>query len=141
MIVGVYVDDLVITRASEAKVEEFKKTMMRIFEMTDLGFLCSYLGVEVHHGKSKIALSQRPYAVHILESFQMVECNPTNTPMEAQLKLKKEEGGRSVDATLYRSLIGSLRHPLHTRPDMTYLGSILSRYMMSPTFDHWTIVK
>ena len=83
VIVGVYVDDLIITMASEAKVEEFKKTMMRIFEMKNLGLLCSYLGIEVHQGKSQIGLSQRPYATHILKCFQMVECNPTNTPMEA----------------------------------------------------------
>ena len=51
VIVGVYVDDLIITGASEATVKEFKKTAMRIFEMTDLGLLCSYLGSEVHQGK------------------------------------------------------------------------------------------
>ena len=50
--------------------------------MTDLGLLCSYLGIEVHQGKSQIALPQKPYAAYILESFQMVECNPTNAPME-----------------------------------------------------------
>ena len=97
MIVKVYVDDLIITGASEAKVENFKKNMMRIFEMTDLGLLCSYLGIEVHQDKSQITLSRRPYAAHIFESFQMVECNPTNTLMEAQMKVKKEGGGRSVD--------------------------------------------
>ena len=100
VIVGVYVDDLIITGASEAKVKEFNKNMMKIFEMTDLGLLCSYLGIEVHQGKSQITLSQRPYATHILESFQMVECNLTNTLMKAQLKLKEEGGGRSVDETL-----------------------------------------
>ena len=63
--------------------KEFKKTMMRIFEMTDLGLLCSHLGNEVHQGKAQITLYQIPYAAHIVESFQMVECNPTNTLMEA----------------------------------------------------------
>ena len=58
VIFEVYVDDLIIMGASEAKVKEFKKTMMRIFEMTDLGLLCSYLGFEVHQGKSQIILSQ-----------------------------------------------------------------------------------
>ena len=58
MIVGVYVDDLIITGASEAKVEEFKKNMMRIFQMTNLGLLCSYLGIEVYQGKFQITLSQ-----------------------------------------------------------------------------------
>ena len=71
----------------------------------------------------------------------MVEYNPTNTPMEAQLKLKKEGGGRSVDTTLYMSLIGSFRYLLHTRPDMTYSVSILSRYMMNPNSDHWISAK
>ena len=71
----------------------------------------------------------------------MFECNPTNTPMEAQLKLKKEGGRKSLDATLYWSLIGSLRYLLHTRPDMTYSVSILSRYMVNPTSDHWIAAK
>ena len=69
MIVGVYVDDLIITGASEAKVKEFNKTMMRIFEIAYLDLLCSYLGIEAHQGKFQIALSQKPYNVHILESF------------------------------------------------------------------------
>ena len=141
MIVGVYVDDLIIMGASEAKVKEFKKNMIRIFEMTDLGLLCSYLGIEVHECKSQIALSQNLYVAHILESFKMVYYNPINTLMEAQLKLKKEGGGRSMDVTLYRSLIGSLRYLLHSRPDMIYSISTLSRYMVNPTFDHWTTAK
>ena len=78
---------------------------------------------------------------YILESAQMVECNPTNNPMEAQLKLTKEAGGRRVDATLYRSLIGSLRYLIHTQPNTTYLISILSRYMMNPNSNHWTMAK
>ena len=52
VIVGVYVDDLIITRASKAKVKEFKNTMTRIFQMIDLGLLCSYLEIEVHQLKS-----------------------------------------------------------------------------------------
>ena len=69
----------------------------------------------------------------------MVECNPTNTPMGA--KLKKEGGGRIMDATLYRSLNKSLRYLLHMRPDMTYSVSILSRYMVNPTSPHWIAAK
>ena len=71
----------------------------------------------------------------------MVDCNPTNTPLEAQLELKKKEGGRSVDATLYRSLIRSLSDLLHMSPDMTYSKSILSGYMVNSTSNHWTTSK
>ena len=109
--------------------------------MIDLGLLCSYVGIEVHRGKSQIDLSQKPYAAHILENFKMVDCNPTNTLMEALLKLKKERGGRSVDSLLYRSLVGSLSYLLHLRPNMTYSMSILSRYTMNPTSDHLIATK
>ena len=61
--------------------------------------------------------------------------------MEAQLKLKKERGGRNVDARLNRSLIGNLRYLLHTRRHMTYSMSILSRYMVNSTSDHWAAAK
>ena len=98
-------DDLIITRSSEAKVKEFKKTMTRIFEMTDLGLLSSYSGIKVYQCKFKIALSPKLCAAHILDTFKMVDCNPTNTPLDAQLELKKEGGGRSVDAMLYRGLL------------------------------------
>ena len=136
-LVGVYVDDWIIAGASEVKVKEFNKTMMTIFEMTDLGLLCSYLGIEVHQGESQIALSQKPYAAHILKNFKMVNCNPTNTPMEAQLKLKKEGGGISVDAMMYRSL----RYLLRTRSSLIYSIKILSRYMVNPTSDYWKTAK
>ena len=109
--------------------------------MTNLGLLCSYVGIEVHQGKSQIDLSQKPYAAHILENFKMVDCYPTNTLMEALLKLKKEGGGRSVDSMLYRSLVGSLRYLLHLRPNMTYSMSILSRYTTNPTSNHWIATK
>ena len=71
----------------------------------------------------------------------MVDCNPTITSKQAQLKLNKEGGGRSVDLTLYRSFIGSLRYLLHMRLDKTYSVSILSRYMVNPTSDCWTNTK
>ena len=134
-------DDLSITRTSEAKVKEFKKNMMKIFETIDLGLLCSYLGIEVHQGQFQKTLSQKPYAAHILENFEMVYYNTTNTPMESQMKLKTEGGGRSMDATLYRSLIQSLRYLLHTRSDMTYLIRILSRYVVNLISNHWTAAK
>ena len=88
VIFRVYVGDLIIMGASEAKLE-FKKNIMRIFEMTDLSLLCSYLGTKVHQGKSQITLSQRPYAAHILESFRMVESNPTNTEAKERRRWKK----------------------------------------------------
>ena len=66
----------------------------------------------------------------------MVDCKPSKTPMENPLKLKKDGGGRNVDAAMYRSLIRSLRYMLHTQCNLTYSVSILSRYKMNPTSDN-----
>ena len=63
-------DDLIIMGASEAKVKEFKKTMMKIFCMTDLGLLCSYFGIEVHQSDFQKDLPHKPNAAHILENYK-----------------------------------------------------------------------
>jgi hypothetical protein len=66
-LVGVYVDDLIITGAEEQKVEAFKARMKKAFHMSVLGFLCFYLGVAVHQDASGITLHQTHYANRILE--------------------------------------------------------------------------
>ena len=95
----------------------------------------------MQQGESQIALAQKPYVAERLKIFRMVDCNTTKTPMETHLKLKKEGGGRRLDAITYKSLIGSFRYLLLMQPNLTYLVSILSRHMVNPTFDHRTTAK
>jgi hypothetical protein len=66
MIVGVYVDDLIVTGENPARVEAFKKQMMGEFEMNDLGLLSYYLGIEVGQGVNGITLKQTAYAKKVL---------------------------------------------------------------------------
>ena len=87
---------------------------MKNFERTDLGLLCSYLGIEVHQGIPQISLSQKPYAGNIFENFKMVDCNLTKTLVKTHLKLRKDGGERSVSAKMHKSLFRSLRYLLHT---------------------------
>jgi hypothetical protein len=61
--------------------------------------------------------------------------------MECRLKLGKNNAGAAVDATLYRSIIGSLRYLVNTRPDISCAVGILSRFMESPAEQHWATVK
>jgi hypothetical protein len=61
--------------------------------------------------------------------------------MECRLKLNKLKGEELVDATAYRSLIGSLRYIVNTRPDLAYAVGVVSRYMEAPGKDHWLVVK
>ena len=115
--------------------------MMNTFRMSDLGLLSYYLVLEVTQGAHGITLCQGAYAIKILEKAGLVACNPSTTPMEMKLKLLKEGSTPSVDATEYRSLIGSLRYLCNSRPDLAYAVGYLSRFMEAPRQEHLAAVK
>ncbi|CAH9136547.1 unnamed protein product [Cuscuta epithymum] len=71
----------------------------------------------------------------------MGDCNPCSIPMEPRSRLSKFDEGMLVDATLYRSVVGSLRYLVNTRPDMAYSVGMVSRYMEVPTQNHMNAVK
>jgi hypothetical protein len=112
LIVGVYVDDLIIIGSSSSNIKTFKNQMVVTFKMSDIGLLSYYLGIEVKQGSEGIALSQSNYARKLLEKGGMQDCNPCQIPMEPRLKLSKTSSNPSVDSTEYRSLVGSLRYLL-----------------------------
>lgn len=141
LLVGVYVDDLVITGNDTAEIEHFKQQMKAEFKMSDLGLLCFYLGIEVKQRADGITLSQAAYARKILDKARMTGCNPSHTPMEPRLKLSKVSTAAAVDATEYRSIVGSLRYLVHTRPDIGFAVGYVSRFMESPTTEHLAAVK
>ena len=100
--------------------------------MSDLGLLSYYLGLEVTQGAQGITLRQSAYATKVLEKAGLAGCNASATPMEPKLKLLKDGTTPSVDATEYRSLIGSLRYLCNSRPDLAYPVGYLSRFMEAP---------
>nr|CAE04466.3 OSJNBa0029L02.7 [Oryza sativa Japonica Group] len=120
LIVGVYVDDLIISGAQPSEIEVFKLEMKKKFCMSDLGLLSYYLGMEVVQKETGVFLSQTAYAAKILEKTGMEGCNSTQSPMDARLKLRKESDGKAVDPTMYKSTVGSLRYLVNTRPDLAY---------------------
>jgi hypothetical protein len=141
LLVGVYVDDLIVTGTSVSGINQFKEQMKTMFSMSDLGLLNYYLGIEVRQSSDGISLCQSSYAEKLLEKSGMKGCNSVQTPMEARLHLSKESKSPGVDATQYRSMVGSLRYLIHTRPDITYSVGIVSRFMESPTSEHLAAVK
>ncbi|KAI4370868.1 hypothetical protein MLD38_019168 [Melastoma candidum] len=141
VVVGVYVDDLIITGARQEDVETFKEQMRRMFRMSDLGPLSFYLGLEVKQGGDGIKLGQAAYARKLLVKAGMAACNPCHTPMEVRLKLSAKGSTPEVDAKMYRSLVGSLRYLVHTRPDIAYAVGYVSRFMETPRQEHLAAVK
>ena len=141
LVIVVYVDDLLITGSSNRMIDSFKKDMATEFEMSDLGRLSYYLGIEVHQREDGIVLSQDCYAQKILEETKMVSCNPTHVPMEMNAKFSKALTETSVDEKEYRRSIGCLRYLLHTRPDLSFSVGVLSRYMQEPKVSHAAALK
>ncbi|KAK1434246.1 hypothetical protein QVD17_11166 [Tagetes erecta] len=141
LIVGTYVDDFIITGTSKKDIETFKKQMESQFEMTDMGLLHYYLGIEVVQCNDGIKVKQTGYAKKILKEAGMWECNPNKFPMEPGLKLSKEDSGSYTDPTEYRKIIGSLRYLTHSRPDLSYAVGYMSRFMQKPTYTHSQALK
>jgi hypothetical protein len=136
LLVGVYVDDLVITDTKDAEVAAFKEEMKTTFQMSDLGPLSFYLGIEVHQDDSGITLRQTAYAKRVVDLAGLTDCNPALTLMEERLKLSRDSMTEEVDATQYRRLVRSLRYLTHTRPDLAFSVGYVSRFMQRPTTEH-----
>ena len=141
LLVAVYVDDLLITRSSEVMIIDFKKEMSTIFEMSDLGLLTYYLGIEVIESEDGITLNQGRYATKILQEAGMEDCNAVHTPIDAGLVLSKASKEQNADEKEFRRNIGCLRYLLHTRPDLAYSVGLLSRYMHEPKTSHAAALK
>ncbi|KAG7582944.1 Zinc finger CCHC-type superfamily [Arabidopsis suecica] len=141
LVIAVYVDDLFVTGTSLDAINDFKSEMSSRFDMSDLGKLSYYLGIEVVQHAEGITLNQTRYANKILEEAGMKDCNRVHTPMEIGLKLSKCENEKEVDATTFRKNVGCFRYLLHTRPDLSYCVGVLSRYMQSPRESHAVAMK
>ncbi|KAG6469823.1 hypothetical protein ZIOFF_070754 [Zingiber officinale] len=128
-------------KSNEKMIEEFKDDMTQKYEMSDMGLLRHFLGMEIYQEEETIFICQKIYAEKILKKFNMLGCNPVSTPLIMGEKLKKEDGGKAADVTYYRSLIGNLLYLTATRPDLMYAASLLSRFMQSPSHFHLGAAK
>ena len=91
------------------------------------------------HNVDGIFLGQGKYAVEILNKFRMMDC--MTTPMASNLKLLSDASSESVDAMMYRQMIGSLMYLMNTRPDICFDENTLSQYLTDPRSVHLTAAK
>eukprot|EP00253_Pinus_taeda_P023702 PITA_23702 len=136
-IVVLYVDDLIFTGNDDFLIANFKEVIKSEFEMTDLGLLKYFLGIEVKQIENDIFISQRKYVANILEWFKMHNNKPTPTPTIMGLNLGKEDCSSNVNPTLYKSMIGILLYLITTELDIMYAVSLVSRFMEIPKEMHW----
>jgi hypothetical protein len=141
VIVCLYVDDLLITGSNSREIERFKLTMNKEFEMTDLGSLTYFLGIEFVKTEDGMVMHQHKYALEILDRFEMNECKSVSNPCETNSKLEECSDEEIVDATMYKQLVGSLRYLCNSRPDLCYAVGVVSKFMNEPRKSHLIAAK
>ena len=110
--------------------------MMGKFDMSELGLLHYFLGLEVNQNDDGILISQKKYATDLLKKFGRLNCKSMPTPMNVNENLVADDGTGMENAKQFRSIIGGLNYLCHTRPDITFSVSVMSRFMHRPSLHH-----
>nr|GFB76280.1 hypothetical protein [Tanacetum cinerariifolium] len=120
ILVQVYVDDIIFGSSNPQLCREFKALVHEKFQMSAMGELNFFLGLQVLQKKDDIFLSQDNYVGDILKKFRYSDVRSSNTPMDKENPWGKDGTGKDVDLHLYRSMIGSLMYLTASRPDIMF---------------------
>jgi hypothetical protein len=141
LIAQIYVDDIVFGSTSDTLVKEFVKLMQDEFEMSMVGEMTYFLGLQIKQEQDGLFINQTKYAQNLVKRFGLTSARAVRTPMPTTEKLTRDEDGKAVDQTLYRSMIGSLLYLTASRPDLCLSVGICARYQANPKESHLTAVK
>lgn len=100
-----------------------------------------FLDIEISRSKQGIAISQRKYALEILKGMGYLVVELSNSPMEHNLSLSKEEGDCIKDPSFYRRLVGQLIYLTITRPNLVYSVHVLSQFMDKSWVPHLKVAQ
>ena len=121
-------DDIVIIGSDQEGILRLKQHLCSHFQTKDLGKLKCFLGLEIAQYSSGVVMSQRKYALNILEETSMLECKPIDTPMDPNVKLVPGHGEPLRDPGRYRRLVGKLNYLTITQPDIFFPVSVVSQF-------------
>jgi uncharacterized membrane protein YciS (DUF1049 family) len=108
LIVLVYVDDIIFGCNKDSLVQWFASAMESEFEISMIGELLFFLGLQITHRHEGMFISQENYLREMMKIFQMEDSKPMGTPMVTGCKLRKDDDSPDVDQSSYRSMIGSM---------------------------------
>ncbi|GKA87421.1 retrovirus-related pol polyprotein from transposon TNT 1-94, partial [Tanacetum coccineum] len=118
MLVQVYVDDIIFESTKKSMCTEFEECMHKRFQMSSMGKLAFFLGLQVKQQPDGIFISQDKYVADILKKFDFLSIRTVTTPIESNTLLVKDEDGVDEDVHVYRSMIGSLMYLTASRPNI-----------------------
>ncbi|GKE02973.1 uncharacterized mitochondrial protein-like protein [Tanacetum coccineum] len=121
LLVQVYVDDIIFGSTKKSLCIKFKKIMHKKFQISSMGDLTFFLGLQVKQKNDGIFISQDKYVTETVKKFSFSNVKTASTPMETHKPLLKDIDGEDVDEHLYRSMIGSLMYLTYSMLDIIYL--------------------
>ena len=141
IVAQIYVDDIIFGSTKDELAHGFSKLMQVEFEMSMIGELTHFLGLQICQQDLGILLSQSKYAKNLVKKFGLEFASSVRTPMSPNVKLIVDLLGKSVDSSLYRSMIGSLLYLTSSRPDISYSVGVCVRYQTNSKESHMTALK
>jgi hypothetical protein len=136
-----YVDDIIITGSASATILQVIQALTTEFDITDLGSLHYFLGIQITHTSTGLFLSQSKYVEDLLLKSEMVDAKPCDTPCLPYHRLLKEDGEPYPNPTVYRSIVGALQYLTFIRPDIAFSVHQVCQFMQNPMVSHFTAVK
>nr|GFD25250.1 uncharacterized mitochondrial protein AtMg00810-like [Tanacetum cinerariifolium] len=128
LLVQVYVDDIIFGSTNKELCKAFEKLMKDKFQMSSMGKLTFFLGLQVKQKEDGIFISQDKYVAEILRKFSFTDGKSASTPIDTENSLLKDPDGEDVDVHTYRLMIGSLMYLTSSRPDIMFAVCACARF-------------
>ncbi|GKD63772.1 uncharacterized mitochondrial protein-like protein, partial [Tanacetum coccineum] len=141
LLVHVYVDDIIFGSTKKSLCNEFEGLMHKRFQMSSIGELTFFLGLQVQQKEDGIFISQDKYMAEILKKFDFATVKTASTPIDTNKALVKDEEAEAIDVHLYRSMIGSLMYLTTSRSDIMFAICACARFQVTPKTSHIHTVK
>ncbi|GJX16394.1 retrovirus-related pol polyprotein from transposon TNT 1-94 [Tanacetum coccineum] len=141
LLVQIYVDGIIFASTDPKACDIFSNKMSSKFQMSMMGQISFFLGLQVSQNLGGIFINQSKFALEILKKFGMDSCDPVDTPMVDRLKLDEDPLGIPVDQTQFRSMVGSLMYLAASRPGLVFIVCMCARYQALPTKKHLEALK
>src|SRR4051812_9990049 len=137
----IYVDDIIFGCTDQRYSDEFAYMMREEYQMSMMGELKFFLGLQIRQQPNGIFISQEKYLKDVLKKFGMQDCKGLKIPMPTNGHLTTDENGTDFDHKVYRSMIGSLLYLCAARPDIMLSVCMCARFQAAPKESHHKAVK
>jgi hypothetical protein len=133
LLIQIYVDDIIFGGSSHTLVSRFQEMMKSEFQMSMMGELTFFLGIQVKQTNQGTFMHQAKYMKDLMKKFSMAELKHVSTPMSTTTSLDLDENGEPLDQREYRSIISSLLYLTATRLDIKFVMGCVCTFRLPHT--------